>query len=79
MQLERRLHCRCHQLDVDLVQTSCGFGVPLFTFEGERRSMDRWADAKSEAELAEYRHTHNRQSIDGLPTGLAGSEAAEIS
>ena len=57
-------------LDVELVQTSCGFGVPFFAYEGERKSMDRWADAKSEAELAEYRQTYNQRSIDGLPTGL---------
>ncbi len=47
-----------------------GFGVPLFAYEGERKSMDRWADAKSEAELAAYRREFNERSLDGLPTGL---------
>ena len=57
-------------LEVDLVQTSCGFGVPFFAYEGERKSMDRWAGAKSEEELADYRREFNRRSMDGLPTGL---------
>ncbi len=35
-------------LDVDLVQTSCGFGVPLFDYTGERTIMTRWAEAKGE-------------------------------
>src|SRR5450432_4102969 len=31
-------------LDVDLVQTSCGYGVPLFEYTGERPTLQRWAD-----------------------------------
>ncbi len=62
------------RLDVELVQTSCGFGVPFFSYEGERKSMDRWADAKSEAELAAYRRQFNQRSIDGLPTGLPAAD-----
>ena len=58
------------RMDVDLVQTSCGFGVPFFDYKGERKSMDRWAAAKSEAELADYRREFNQRSMDGLPTGL---------
>lgn len=61
-------------LDVDLVQTSCGFGVPFFDYKGERKSMDRWAGAKSEAELAEYRRKFNARSMDDLPTGLSEDE-----
>ena len=30
-------------IDVDLVQTSCGYGVPLFDYRGERQSLERWA------------------------------------
>jgi hypothetical protein len=34
-------------LDIDLVQTSCGFGVPLYDYQGERPSLDRWARPKA--------------------------------
>jgi hypothetical protein len=57
-------------LDVDLVQTSCGYGVPLFEYVDERPTLTRWAEAKGEDRLEEYRRLKNRFSIDGLPTGL---------
>lgn len=57
-------------LDVDLVQTSCGYGVPLFDYSGERDQMDRWSEAKGVEGLDAYQRANNVQSIDGLPTGL---------
>jgi hypothetical protein len=57
-------------LEVDGVQTSCGFGVPLYDYGGERDSLTRWADHQGEAGLADYRAQKNRVSIDGLPTGF---------
>ncbi len=66
-------------LDIDLVQTSCGYGVPLFDYRGERPSMDNWAKSKGEEGLVTYRREHNRVSLDGLPTGLAVEEAAPAS
>lgn len=63
-------------LSVDLVQTSCGFGVPLFDYVDERPSLVRWAEAKGEAGLAAYRRAENTVSIDGLPTGWPSDETA---
>lgn len=57
-------------LDVDLVQTSCGFGVPLYDYAGERDQLTRWAEAKGQKGLEEYWHLKNERSIDGFPTGL---------
>jgi hypothetical protein len=57
-------------LHVQSVQTSCGFGVPLYRFEGERETLRAWAQKKGEDDLAAYREAKNRTSIDGLPTGL---------
>lgn len=57
------------QLDVELVKTSCGYGVPLFDYEGERPSMDQWSAKKGEEGLEEYRRANNLVSMDGLPTG----------
>ena len=58
-------------LDVDMVQTSCGFGVPLFHYAGERPTLRRWAEAKGEAGLEEYRRLKNAVSLDGFATGIA--------
>jgi hypothetical protein len=62
------------RIDVDLVQTSCGYGVPLFEYVGERTTLQRWAEHKGEAGLAEYWRLKNAHSIDGLPTGLGEEE-----
>jgi hypothetical protein len=61
-------------LNVELVLTSCGFGVPLFDYAGERPTLTRWAEAKGEAGLEEYRRMKNAFSIDGYPTGILESD-----
>lgn len=58
------------RLDFDLVQTSCGYGVPLFDYAGERPQMDAWAEAKGVDGIEAYWHEKNVVSMDGLPTGL---------
>ncbi len=58
------------RLHVDRVQTSCGYGIPLFDYRGERPSLDNWARAKGEEGLEAYWREKNVVSIDGLPTGL---------
>ena len=57
-------------VDVDLVHTSCGYGVPLFEHVGERASLQNFAEAKGEEGLEAYRREKNAVSLDGLPTGM---------
>ena len=57
-------------LQVETVMTSCGYGVPLFDYVGERTQLTRWAESKGEEGLEDYRRQKNMRSIDGLPTGL---------
>jgi hypothetical protein len=60
-------------LDVELVQTSCGYGVPLYEHRGERDQLDRWAAAKGPDGIEAYWREKNLFSLDGLPTGLDGN------
>lgn len=53
------------------VQTSCGFGVPRYTFDAERDGLVRWAEKEGPDALAAYQRKKNTASIDGLPTPLA--------
>jgi hypothetical protein len=64
------------RLAIELVQTSCGYGVPFHAYEGERPTMDRWAEAKGEAGLAAYWREKNQTSLDGFPTGLIEEQDA---
>jgi hypothetical protein len=57
-------------LSIEIVQTSCGFGVPLYAYEGERGQMEAWAIAQGEEGLKAYWAQKNATSIDGLPTRL---------
>jgi Pyridoxamine 5'-phosphate oxidase len=57
--------------NIDLVQTSCGFGVPLYTYEGERDIHFDWAEKKGADGLYEYVQQNNLKSLDGLPTDIS--------
>jgi hypothetical protein len=61
-------------LDVDLVQTSCGYGVPMFEYTEDRRTLLDWAERKGEDGLEAYRRQKNVRSIDGLETGIPAAE-----
>lgn len=56
--------------DIDKVQTSCGFSVPLYEYTGERDHADKWAESKGAEGLEKYKQEKNRVSMDGLPTAL---------
>jgi hypothetical protein len=56
--------------DIDMVQTSCGFSVPYYSYEGERDQAEKWAANKGLEGLEAYKEEKNLKSIDGLPTAL---------
>lgn len=49
------------------ISDSCGFGVPLYDFAGDRSQLTAWAERKGPEGLATYRATKNAESLDGLP------------
>jgi hypothetical protein len=57
-------------LDIEAVQTSCGYAVPRYLYTGERDTLARWAEKKGAVGLLDYWREKNQVSIDGLPTGL---------
>jgi hypothetical protein len=59
------------RLDVDLVQTSCGMGVPLFDYREDRTNLTRYWTAQGIDKLRKYWGVKNTHSIDGLPTQFA--------
>ena len=46
-------------VEVEKVQTSCGYAVPRMEFVEDRDTLDRWCERKNEP----------RQFIDGMPVG----------
>ena len=59
-------------LVIDLVQTSCGSGVPFMDFRAERGTSELlpFYEAMSSEGLIDYWRRKNMRSIDGKPTGI---------
>ena len=54
-------------VDVQRVSDSCGYSVPLMTYEGDRDLLIRAHERRTDEDLAEYRRVKNGFSIDGQP------------
>jgi predicted pyridoxine 5'-phosphate oxidase superfamily flavin-nucleotide-binding protein len=56
---------------VSRIADSCGYGVPLMKYEGERphhvKSSEKMLRVKGREGFEEYKRTKNVESIDGLP------------
>ena len=63
------------EMDVDLVQTSCGFAVPLMDFKEERTILTNWADKQGEEGIKNYWAEKNMKSIDGFETKILDNKA----
>ncbi len=55
---------------IDLVQTSCGMGVPFLDFKSGRDQLEKWADKKGAQGVREYWKEKNQISLDGKPTDI---------
>ncbi|MFY0714035.1 pyridoxamine 5'-phosphate oxidase family protein [Seonamhaeicola sp. NFXS20] len=62
------------EMQVETVQTSCGYAVPFMDFKEERNQLNAWAEKQGEERLNNYRKEKNSKSIDGFDTGLLDSE-----
>lgn len=56
--------------DIDIVKTSCGYSVPLYSYEGDRDTLLKWATNKGDEKLVEYWKEKNAVSMDGFITPL---------
>ncbi len=56
--------------EIHMVQTSCGYAVPLMEFIADRDTLTRWAEAKGEENLVKYVCEKNAESIDGITTPI---------
>ena len=60
------------RVNVDLVQTSCGYAVPLMDYQEDRQVLAMWADKRGEDGIRDYWAEKNQRTIDGKPTGILG-------
>lgn len=55
------------------VQTACGFAVPFMDYKEDRPTLKKLAESRDEDATREYQQQKNMQSLDGLPTPIAGT------
>ena len=55
------------RVHVERISDSCGYGVPLMEFVGERTQRAAWLAKKGPDGLRDYVREKNAASIDGLP------------
>jgi hypothetical protein len=55
------------RIHVERISDSCGYGVPLMEYLGERTQRERWLERKGPEGLRDYVQEKNGESIDGLP------------
>ncbi|MEB2775569.1 pyridoxamine 5'-phosphate oxidase family protein [Algoriphagus sp. D3-2-R+10] len=58
------------EMEVDLVQTSCGFAVPFMDFKEERNTLNAWSSKQGTEGIENYWDNKNRVSIDGFETKI---------
>lgn len=64
-----------YDMAVEMVQVSCGYGVPLMDFRQDRDALDTWALDKGRDGIREYWAERNSHTIDGTATGVLDDEA----
>lgn len=60
------------EMEVDLVQTSCGFAVPFMDFKEERETLNSWSTKQGMAGIERYWEEKNTRSLDGFETKILG-------
>ena len=60
-------------IEIDLVQTSCGMSIPFFDYKEERNQLNEWAIKKGEEGIKDYWLEKNQFSIDGISTNIKNS------
>lgn len=59
-----------YDVTVDLVQTSCGYAVPMMETVSQRDTLTRWAEGQGPEGIRAYWDKKNRTTIDGFATGI---------
>ncbi len=63
-----------YDMTVQMTQTSCGYAVPFLDYSGERDVLEKWAVDKGPEGIETYWQEHNRETLDGLPTGILAEQ-----
>lgn len=57
-------------IDIEAAMTSCGYAVPRLDGLEERDTLRKYWQSRGPGAAVKYQRDKNRESIDGLPTGI---------
>ncbi len=57
-------------MNINLVQNSCGYAVPIMGFKEDRNILKSWAEKQGRDRIKEYWKEKNTLSQDGFRTGI---------
>ncbi len=57
-------------MNVEMLQTSCGYAVPFFDYVGERDTLEKWNEDKGRTGIRHWWAERNAVTLDGVPTGI---------
>ena len=58
------------QLKIEVVQGSCGYAVPFYEHQGERPTLDNWAQKRGRDGIEAYWKDRNTTTINDKDTGI---------
>lgn len=58
------------EMEIDLVQTSCGYAVPFMEYQEERTTLNSWSEKQGKERIENYWKEKNTKSIDGFDTNI---------
>ena len=58
------------EMHIELVLTSCGFGVPQYKYIGERNKLQKWAEKKGREGMKIYWSEKNIETLNGVQTNV---------
>jgi len=60
------------EMDINMVQTSCGYAVPLMDYKEDRTILNDWSKKQGTEKIKAYWKEKNTKSLDGFETGILG-------
>ncbi len=64
-----------YDMTVEMVQTSCGYGVPFYDFTGPRDTIEKWTADRGPEGVRAYWADRNTTTLDGDATGILDDDA----
>ncbi|MCP4272257.1 MAG: pyridoxamine 5'-phosphate oxidase family protein [Gammaproteobacteria bacterium] len=59
-----------YELEVELVQNSCGYAVPYYEFTGQRNTLEAIHEKIGKSGVEKYWQENNSKSMNNKPTGI---------